>query len=227
MIRKKTIVILYFLVALIYMIAAIFRFENIELIFKPIMLPLIIYYYIEKIKKRISYWVLVSFAFFYCGEMIALIAADDNYMLLIILFLVPYLIFTSELIHNFIKYFKSVKSSMFNFSTMLVGILLVFLLISVLNMLAVENKLEFGILSAYGLTLIIMCLISVGLFMFNHSKSNFYCLLTVIAFIVSDLFFIFNKKIEANNVFLFVNLVTQNLSYYFYTKYYLLKARKR
>lgn len=227
MIKKKTIVILYFIIAFIYMVAAINHLENIELIFKPIMLPLIIYYYLEKIRKRISYWVLASFAFFYCGEMISLIAAEDYYFLMLLMFLIPYLIYTSELLNEFLNYFKIAKLSMFNLSTLMVGALLIFLLVSVLRMLNIENKPEFVLLLIYGLTLLFMCLLSVGLFMFNDSKSNFYCLLTVIAFIVSDLFYIFNKKIDSNNVFLFVNLVTQILSYYFYTKYYLLKAKKR
>lgn len=52
MVKKQFIVILYFLVALIYIIAALLRNESLELIFKPIFIPILFFYYLEKVKKN-------------------------------------------------------------------------------------------------------------------------------------------------------------------------------
>lgn len=227
MVKKQFIVILYFLVALIYIIAALLRNESLELIFKPIFIPILFFYYLEKVKKRISYWVLISLCFFYCGEMLTLIGADEFYLQSLVFFLIPYLIFLNIIGNDFLKLFKIEKFSLLNLSVILVACFLVFLLVSVINMLSITNVAESVLIIGYGISLVLMCLISVVFFAIKDCKSSFYALLTVMAFIVSDLFYIFNKKIDSNFVFHFVNLVTQILSYYFYIKFFILRAKNK
>ena len=66
-----------------------------------------------------------------------------------------------------------------------------------------------------------------SLYLLKHSVSNLFLIMTVIAFIVSDMFYIFIVKVENNWVFKSVNLITQFLSYYFFVTYSLIKAKEK
>ncbi|MEY2702459.1 MAG: hypothetical protein RLY43_1092, partial [Bacteroidota bacterium] len=91
----------------------------------------------------------------------------------------------------------------------------------------IRDVVEQYIIYVFGLTLVFLAIISTLLFMFNDSKSNVYMMLAVITFVVSNLFFIFNKKIDTNVIFLFLNTIAQVASYFFYMKYFILKSEKR
>ena len=181
----------------------------------------------EEIKVKPSQFVLFSVCLFFIGDMLSLVSEEDYYIQSLFFLLIPYMLLLNKLVKDFIKLVKQYKWSILNFSVLVTIVLLFYLFFSVVNLLTIRDVVEQYIIYVFGLTLVFLAIISTLLFMFNDSKSNVYMMLAVITFVVSDLFFIFNKKIDTNVIFLFLNTIAQVVSYFFYMKYFILKSEKR
>lgn len=96
---------------------------------------------------------------------------------------------------------------------------------SVLNYLEISSKLEYFTYFAFGLQLVSMGVLTSIAYYNQADKKNFFLILTVASFIMSDLFFILNKKIEAMWLLNFINVTCQTASYYFYVKYFLERTK--
>lgn len=225
--NKLTLVQIYFLIAIVYVIASLWHIENLKLLSEPALLPVIYFYYMEEIKVKPSQFVLFSVCLFFIGDMLSLVSEEDYYIQSLFFLLIPYMLLLNKLVKDFIKLVKQYKWSILNFSVLVTIVLLFYLFFSVVNLLTIRDVVEQYIIYVFGLTLVFLAIISTLLFMFNDSKSNVYMMLAVITFVVSDLFFIFNKKIDTNVIFLFLNTIAQVASYFFYMKYFILKSEKR
>lgn len=224
---KLTLVQIYFLIAVVYTIAALGHIENLKLITKPALLPVVYFYYMEAISIKPARFVLVSVCLFFIGDMLALISEQEYYLQCLFFLLVPYLLLLNKLLKKFTKLAQEYKWSILNFSILVIIMLLFYLFFSVVNLLTIQDVIEQYVVYVFGLTLVFLVIISTILFMFNDSKSNVYMMLAVITFVVSDLFFIFNKKIDNNAVFLFFNIVAQCTSYFFYMNYFILESKNK
>jgi hypothetical protein len=225
--NKLTLVQIYFLIAIVYVIASLWQIENLKLLSEPALLPIIYFYYLEEIKVKPSQFVLFSVCLFFIGDMLSLVSEEDYYIQSLFFLLIPYMLLLNKLVKDFIKLVKQYKWSILNFSVLVTLVLLFYLFFSVVNLLTIRDVVEQYIIYVFGLTLVFLAIISTLLFMFNDSKSNVYMMLAVITFVVSNLFFIFNKKIDTNVIFLFLNKIAQVASYFFYMKYFILKSEKR
>jgi len=224
---KLTLVQIYFLIAIVYVIASLWHIENLKLLSEPALLPVIYFYYMEEIKVKPSQFVLFSVCLFFIGDMLSLVSEEDYYIQSLFFLLISYMLLLNKLVKDFIKLVKQYKWSILNFSVLVTIVLLFYLFFSVVNLITIRDVVEQYIIYVFGLTLVFLAIISTLLFMFNDSKSNVYMMLAVITFVVSDLFFIFNKKIDTNVIFLFLNTIAQVVSYFFYMKYFILKSEKR
>lgn len=225
--NKLTLIQIYFLIAIVYVIASLFHFENLILLSKPALLPILYFYYMEEIKVKPSQFVLLSVCLFFIGDVLSLISVQDYYIQSLSFLLVPYLLLLKRLTNDFVKLVQQYKWSILNFSVFITVILLFYLFFSIVNLLAIKDVVEQYIIYVFGLTLVFLAIISTTLFMFNDSKSNVYMMLAVITFVVSNLFFIFNQKVDSNLIFLVLNTIAQVLSYFFYIKYFILSAQKK
>lgn len=225
--NKLTLVQIYFLIAIVYVIASLWHIENLKLLSEPALLPVIYFYYMEEIKVKPSQFVLFSVCLFFIGDMLSLVSEEDYYIQSLFFLLIPYMLLLNKLVKDFIKLVKQYKWSILNFSVLVTIVLLFYLFFSVVNLLTIRDVLEQYITYLFGFTLVVLAIISTLIFMYNDSKSNVYLMLAVITFVVSDLFFIFNIKIDANIIFLLLYTIAQVLSYFFYMKYFILKSEKR
>ena len=225
--NKLTLVQIYFLIAFVYTIAALWHIENLKLITKPALLPILYFYYLEEISVKPSRFVLVSVCLFFIGDMLSLVSEKEYYVESLFFLLIPYLMLLNKLVKDFMKLVKQYKWSLLNISVLVIVLLLFYLLFSIINLIAIQDIVELYVVCVFGFTLVILAIISTILFMFNDSKSNVYMMLAVITFVVSNLFFIFIKKIDTNAVFLLLNTIAQVVSYFFYMNYFILKSHKR
>jgi len=224
--NRFTLVQIYFLIAFVYTIAALGQIENLKLITKPALLPIIYFYYMEEIKIKPSRFVLLSVCLFFIGDMLSLVSEQEYYIQSLVILLIPYLLLLNKLVKDFIILIRQHKWSLLNFSVIIIVVLLFYLFFSVINLLTIQDTIEQGVVYALGLTLVFLAIISTILFMFNDCKSNVYMMLAVITFVVSNLFFILNRKIDNNVIFLLLNIIAKIISYFFYMKYFISKSEK-
>lgn len=224
--KIKPSIFLFGLAGIMYFISVLLNNEYLALLTKPVIIPSIfVYYYIESKGKLNTYFVISLIAFF-LGDMLYLINIDDYYILGLFIYLAPYLIilfFLTQDIFNFLKKNKINKSDL---SFIIILFFLVYLLISILNVLETHSNVEFIYFLLFGIELVFMGVFATLLYVNENSKINFYLIICVSLFIVSDLFFILNKNLFPLLIFKLGNVAAQIISYYFYTRYFVEKQKK-
>jgi hypothetical protein len=222
---KITILYTFIVVCILYFFSALLQLDSLEVLVKPLFLPVLLYFYIKKAKDKYQIRVIVSFIFYYIGEMLVLKDEKNYYIISICFFLIPYLILLYYVVRDLIPLLKSKGYYKINVLVVFVLLFLVFLYVSIMSILETESLFEKILLDTYGFVLLLLGFFAIALYLLKHSVSDLFLVMTVIAFILSDMFYIFIVKVEYNWVFKSVNLISQLLSYYFFVTFSLIKAK--
>lgn len=222
---KITILYTFIVVCILYFFSALLQLDSLEVLVKPLFLPVLLYFYIKKAKDKYQIRVIASFIFYYIGEMLVLKDEKNYYILSVCFFLIPYLILLYYVVRDLIPLLKSKGYYKINVLVVFVLLFLVFLYVSIMSILETESLFERILLDTYGFVLMLLGFFAIALYLLKHSVSDLFLVMTVIAFILSDMFYIFIVKIEYNWVFKSVNLISQLLSYYFFVTFSLIKAK--
>jgi hypothetical protein len=222
---KETILYTYVVVCVLYFFSSLLQLDSLEVFVKPLFLPVLLWYYLKKSKRSYQIRVLLSFVFYYIAEMLVLKDRKEFYLLSIFFFLIPYLILLYYVIRDLTLLFKVNFLTKFNFVIFFVFAFLIYLYVSVILIIDIASVLESILLHFYGLVLMLLGISAISAYVIKHSRTNLFLILTIITFIMSDVFYVFILKIDDNVVFRSVNLITQLLSYYFFVTYSLIKAK--
>lgn len=221
----KPALLLYFIACLVFMLSVIFDSADLMLLSKPVILPSIFFYYVQENKLRFnwSYFVIILLSFI--GDMIAVVEPNDFFIIIASLTLVVYLIFLKGIIDELVSIRIRRLSKMHIFTLFVCTFLLLYLLITSLGLLIETQQQNLGVLVIYGMTLVSIGVVSVLNYMIKTSRATTFMLITSLAFVISDVFFILKKYFFEIEMFSYFNNLIQVLSYYFLTRYYLLKKK--
>ncbi|CAM4384917.1 lysoplasmalogenase family protein [Flavobacterium terrigena] len=222
---KKTILYAFIVVCVLYFFSSLLQLDSLEVLTKPLFLPVLFLYYIKKSKGNFQNRVVVSFIFYYIAEMLVLKDNKEYYLISISFFLVPYLILLYFVVKDLLLLLRINSLNKINFSVIFVLAFLVYLYVSIILIIDTESAFEKLLLYSYGFVLLLLGIFAITIYVLKHSASNLFLVMTVIAFVVSDMFYIFIIKIEYNWVFKSVNLISQLLSYYFFVTFSLIKVK--
>ena len=221
MFKINSALVVYFVALIFYFTAVFVGIDSLELFSKPIIIPAISYFYYFKVKGKIDFLFTISLFSFFCGEILHLLNKEEFNNIGLIFLLFPYFIVLNYLIKDVKYYVNKGKLKLNSFSFYIIIMLLLYLLINLLLMVFEENDLEFFIYFIYGITLLFMGIFSFLLQINFSSKSIILSTLMVINFIISDLFFILFMKNPDLTLFEIINVVTQELSFYWYVIYFI------
>jgi hypothetical protein len=224
---NKNILYAYIAVCVLYFFSSLLQLDSLEVIVKPLFLPVLLFYYIKSINGNFQNRVVVSFIFYYLAEMLVLYDSEQYYLISVLLFLIPYVILLYFVVKDLSHILKQNDYNKINFIVFFVFAFLIYLIISVFLIIETESVIERFLLYFYGFILLLLAFFSVITYVLRYSAANLFFVMTIIAFIVSDMFYIFIVKVENNWVFKSVNLITQFLSYYFFVTYSLIKAKEK
>jgi hypothetical protein len=224
---NKNILYAYIAVCVLYFFSSLLQLDSLEVIVKPLFLPVLLFYYIKSINGNFQNRVVVSFIFYYLAEMLVLYDSEQYYLISVLLFLIPYVILLYFVVKDLSHILKQNDYNKINFIVFFVFAFLIYLIISVFLIIETESVIERFLLYFYGFILLLLAFFSVITYVLRYSAANLFLVMTIIAFIVSDMFYIFIVKVENNWVFKSVNLITQFLSYYFFVTYSLIKAKEK
>ncbi len=222
---KETILYAYVVVCILYFFSSLLQLDSLEIIAKPLFLPVLLVYYFKRAKENFQNRVVVSFIFYYIGEMLVLNDGKQYYLISVSFFLIPYLILLFFVSKDLLRLLKVRELNKINFAIFFVLAFLIYLYLSIMYIIDTDSVLEGCILYTYGFVLLILSVFSILVYILHFSASSLFLVMTVIAFILSDMFYIFIQKIEYNWVFKSVNLISQLLSYYFFVTFSLIKAK--
>lgn len=225
MVKVNSALFLYFAAILLYVVAVLIGSDNLELFSKPIIIPSIYYFYYTSVKGKISYLFTFSVLSYFTGEILFLLNQDDFLVSSLVFFGIPYIIITFFLAQDFLFYLKIKKYDVNNISFYIILMLLFYLLYNVLSFINETSQIEFSIYIIYGILLLVMGLLSF-LIQFNfNNKAISFMVLMVVFFIISDLFYIFSKSTKDVMALKLINLVSQQLSYYLYVRYFVYRTK--
>lgn len=219
--KSKIALSLFVVSSFFFLVSIFFNLEILELLTKPMIIPSITMYYLFELKiRKYNLFFITSLFFFFLGDMAFMIDVNALYGIGLFLFSMPYLIVIYLISVDLVKLFKK-ENKKVDFTFVFILFVLLGLLYSVLTFLEVESVLEFSTYIFFGLQLVALGVLTSIMYYFETSKRNFYLILTVASFIMSDLFFILNKNLHELLLFQIINGATQAASYYFYVKYFL------
>ncbi len=225
MVKVNSALILYFIAFIFYIIAVLIGSDNLELFSKPIIIPSIYYYYYISVRGKVNYLFSFSILSFFIGEILHLISREDFNISGLIFLLIPYFIILHFIIQDLIYYLKKQKIKLNTFSFYIILMLLVYLFFNVLMMMIEESSFDFFIYALYGTTLLLMGVLAFVMQINYTNRTILYTGIMVACFIVSDLFFVFYKKLPDLIALKMINVVTQELSFFCYISYFIYRTK--
>lgn len=209
----------YAFAGILFLLSIVLENEDIALIFKPIIIPTIFFYYYKEVNGNVNSLFSISLFLFFIGDMLYLISLDDFFELGLMIFLLPYCVVLYFNKRDLLLILKKKDNKRIDVTFLFVFVLLLGLLYQVLNSIDIHTKTEFFFYLLFGLELVLMGVMSSMCYYNSNNRVNIFMLISVCLFIMSDLFFIMNKNIYSLMIFQFLNGLSQTLSYYFYVKY--------
>ena len=225
MLKVNSTLILYFIAFIFYIIAVLIGSDNLELFSKPIIIPSIYYFYYISVRGKIDYLFSLSVLSFFIGEILHLISREEFNVSGLVFLLIPYFIVLYFIFQDLIYYLKKKKINLNTFSFYIIVMLLVYLLFNALMMMIEEKSFEFFIYFLYGILLLLMGILAFVMLINYNNRTILYTGFMVGCFLLSDLFFVFSKKIPDLIALKLINVATQELSFFCYISYFVYRTK--
>ncbi|KGO90756.1 lysoplasmalogenase family protein [Flavobacterium suncheonense] len=221
--KIKPPLLLYFVACLFYMVSVCVGNGEMMLLSKPVIIPSMLFYYIQETKQRINWNYIVIIFLCFIGDMLTLLDIEGAHLVIISVFLIAYCFYlksiTDDLLLNQLKItYKK------NFLVLLICFFfLIYLLITILDLLVESQAENLLLLLFYGIVLVLIGGVSSFNYILKQTRFTFFMLIATLCFVISDVFYILRAHFEEVEVFSLFNNLPQVLSYYYLTKYYILK----
>ncbi|MFD2891453.1 hypothetical protein ACFS5J_05425 [Flavobacterium chuncheonense] len=229
MIENKAALNVYLFSGILFLFSVVFESEMVALIFKPMIIPSIFFYYIKATRRGVSIPFSISLLLFFLGDMLFLISQNDFYELAMLFFLGAYIFVNFFIFQDLFYLYKTKAFKRIDYSFLIIFGALVLLVVTILELLETSSFFEGFAFLLFGLELVLMGVMSAILY-FNskllYNKMSLFLVLSVAAFITSDLFFILDNKFYSLPVFELINASAQVGSYYLYVCYFLERSRQ-
>ncbi|HEY0092325.1 MAG TPA: lysoplasmalogenase family protein [Flavobacterium sp.] len=214
--------ILYIIAGLAVILSKILNLELLMLIFKPMVVPAIYYYYLQTKTRDTNFLFSVNVWLFFVSDMILLIYGEDQILWVMGCNLISYIILIRFALADNLK-------ATFNFFNVLFVTLLLtllgFILFTILNLKIAEITDYYFFYLGYGVVLMILVAVSAFNYLSANSASFLHLCSMSLCILVSDLFYAIDRFIIELPILGHSNTFVQFLSYFFMVKYF--NSRKR
>lgn|SRR5690606_30216611 len=219
---KKQALLLYVIACLAALLATIISSESLLLVAKPVVIPAIFFYYLSAKLTKTNPLVVLFMALSFTGDAILMLEIPNATLLIMVPYFLSYLI----LLYFVLSDTKRIGVDRLGLA---VGIFILFLIIGVTLMLlqffSPEQQHLVVPISVYGVVLALYAATSAAHFFSNASNAGFYMIISAMMCVVSDVFFVLFDLILQNPGFDWFNRGVQLFSYFFITKYFILRKR--
>lgn len=222
---KKSVLYAFIVVCILYFFSSLLELDGLELLTRPLVLPLLLFFYLKSTKEKYQKRVVFSFVFYFLAEILTTIDSKKYYLISIFCFLIPYKALLFYVTKDLMLLIKIKGFSKLNFAIFFIIGFFIYLYVSINLILDIKTSFEKLLLYFYGLVLLFLGIFATAMYLIKNSLLSVFLILTVLTYIVSDIFYIFIIKIESNFAFKAIVLISQLLSYYFFVTYSLIKIK--
>jgi hypothetical protein len=220
--KSKPALILYFTASLVYVLSIALHWDNIiTFLFKPMITPAIYFYYWQESKGKVRLFPSLVLLLFYIGDMMILIEFDDLLVPLMIINLMAYLILGFYLTKDLLRINNPKISSQLILIICIVIAFLLSLLYVGLSLVFSASDSNYGLLSVYGATLVLLGVETVAYYILKNNSAGFFISIGVLCLVICDLFYVLYNYYAKLQVFININILCQAISFYFIVKYFL------
>lgn len=221
--KNKPALLLYFVACTVFMFAVVMNNSNLMLVSKPVIVPAIFFYYLQEKKVRFNWSFVLIIMLSFIGDMIVLIDLPDFFVLIVSVFLIAYLFFLKGLVDDLVVIRLRIINKTHLFALLICVFFLIYLLISMIDVLMEAKTENMYLMVFYGITLVAIGTIASLNYIIRPSRYTTFMIFTSLSFVFSDIFYILKKDFLEIEILSYLNNFTQIISYYYLTKYYLLK----
>ena len=218
---------LYLVSSLIYVLSVILHWnESITFLFKPMMMPAILFYYWQESKGKIRIIPILILTLFFIGDMLILIAYENLLVPLMLLNLLAYFLIGYYLVKDLLT-IKNPEVSLYTVLIVCIVIgFLLSLLYAALKLVFDTSDSNYGLLTIYGVTLVLLGVGTVIYYILKSDSASFYLSITMLCLVLCDLFYVLYNHYAPLDVFININVFSQSVSFYFIVKYFLAREEQ-
>jgi hypothetical protein len=205
------------------LLGVLFDLKMIEVVCKPIIVPVIFVYYLYqsdfKIRGTFTSILILSFA----SDMTSIFEIEKGQLFVIILNLAINLLFLKSFLKDYFKLNSVNFRQIINGSSILLSLLVIVVICLTLIPNLSLGKMIYYLF--YGFILALMSTIAIYNSILNNNLKIFYAVVVSITFIITDVFYVLYNFYLPMKIFLLVNLGIQFTSYFFTVNYFTTNLR--
>jgi hypothetical protein len=215
--------ILFIVSASVSLLAKIFGMDMLMVVFKPMVIPAIFYYYLQTKKGRVNPAFVTVLWCFFAGDMLMVLAPDATISVVMGFTMVSYLLLLKFLLEEKAR----ARFSFFNIILLsLLLLLLGYFLFTILNLGSDKINRHYFLYLAYGIILIALTATAVFRYLGNGSAAALNACAMALCMLASDLLYCIYKFVVHVSIIDDINLLAQFMSYFFMVRYFNSKRRK-
>lgn len=224
LLRKYPALLLYLVSSVLAIIGVVEHNESLLLLAKPIIVPAVFYYYLQRIKFSIDWLFFVAIVSSFASDMLVLFKYEDEHIPIALLNMFVYLIFIYFICKDIRFSAEYLKRIAYFVTIISVFLGIVYIMIDLIKGV---DSFSINLYVIYGVVLSVLATLSVYNYIFDQNNRSFYALLMCICYVTTDIFYTIYNFYLPMEVFIIVNLIAQFISYYYMVHYITAKKSRR
>lgn len=212
---------LYFISGILFFLTIILNLETITMFIKPIIVPSILFYYLEKKKEKTNFWYVFVLLLFFASGVLNLF---EDKLAFVYVIIINALAYTTLAVFT-IKHIIALKLKIFNrFNLFYILFTVLFLLCLVYLLFFIvfdKNYQLYGFVILYVITLFSLTFFNTLLSSLNYNQANSYLMIAIFCYLICDIFYVLYYYYLDFLFFRYVSVLCNVMSFYFLVHYFL------
>lgn len=215
--------ILYTIASVVTIITTILDCDWLTFFIKPIIVPAIFYYYLQRNDFKIDGLFFLGLLSSYASDVIVLLNLENHQVIITLLNLLTYVIMLYYVVHDFLAKKIGLQKIVCFSGNLLSFLAVVYIMMTLISDISTVTR---TIYIVYGFVLSVLASLAIINHVGTHNLRTFYGLIMCVCFVTTDVFYIVYNFYVNMQVFLLLNLAAQFVSYYYMINYMITSSSK-
>lgn len=208
--------VIYVVASAITIISMIIGCDSLTFFVKPIIVPAIFFYYLQRNKYVVNWLFFLAVASSYASDMIVLLEHKNDQVVITLLNMITYLVMLYYVVHDLSIKKIGVQKAVYFVANLLSFLGIVYIMLSLMTEM---NSVSLTMYVVYGFIISLLASLAIINQITTHNLKTFYGLVMCICFVTTDVFYVVYNFYMNMIVFLMLNLSAQFISYFYMVKY--------
>lgn len=212
---------LYFISGILFFLSIILNLETAAMFIKPIIVPSILFYYLEKKKAKTNFWYVLVLLLFFASGVLNLFDDKLAFVYVMIINALAYSALSVFVMKHILEHkFKNVNR--FNLFYILFTVLFLLCLIYVIFFIVFDNNNQlYYLIILYCIALFSLTLFNTLLSSLNFNQANSYLMIAIFCYLICDVFYVLYYYYYDFLFFRYMSIFCNVISFYFLVHYFL------